>query len=157
MATHFWNSISVSFIRFHREAWWIDQYGGPQGSGRGAIRNCSSGHAAIELLAFVEKTGAQVPGIVNGGVYVFNRGILEHISEGPASLEKDIFPRLLEKGVYALEQHGMFIDIGTPEDYARAQSLSRRVCIRQLCPSSNLRLFLQKRLCFLDQSSFFGS
>jgi NDP-sugar pyrophosphorylase family protein len=30
---------------------------------------------------------------------------------------------VLEQGVYALEQHGMFIDIGTPEDYARAQTL----------------------------------
>ena len=32
-------------------------------------------------------------------------------------------PRALEQGVYALEQHGMFIDIGTPEDYARAQTM----------------------------------
>ena len=76
------------------------------------------------VAGFHEKTGAQVPGMVNGGVYVFNRAILEHIPQGPASLEKDLFPRLLEQGVvYALEQHGMFIDIGTPEDYARAQEL----------------------------------
>ena len=40
-----------------------------------------------------------------------------------ASFEKDVFPRVLEQGVYALEQHGMFIDIGTPEDYALAQML----------------------------------
>ena len=59
------------------------------------------------------------------GVYVFNRAVLEHVPQGPASLEKDVFPRLLEQGVYALEQHGMFIDIGTPEDYARAQELCR--------------------------------
>jgi NDP-sugar pyrophosphorylase family protein len=75
------------------------------------------------VVGFNEKTGAQVPGIINGGVYVFHREILQQIPEGPASLEKDVFPRLLEHGVYALEEHGMFIDIGTPEDYARAQTL----------------------------------
>ncbi len=75
------------------------------------------------VLGFREKMGAPVPGIVNGGVYMFKRAILQHIPDGPASLEKDVFPRLLEHGVYALEQQGMFIDIGTPEDYARAQTL----------------------------------
>jgi NDP-sugar pyrophosphorylase family protein len=38
-----------------------------------------------------------------------------------------LFPRLLERGVYALEHQGMFIDIGTPEDYARAQELCGRL------------------------------
>jgi len=75
------------------------------------------------VIGFREKMGAPVPGIVNGGVYVFKRAILKHIPDGPASLEKDVFPRLLEHGVYALEQQGMFIDIGTPEDYGRAQTL----------------------------------
>jgi D-glycero-alpha-D-manno-heptose 1-phosphate guanylyltransferase len=75
------------------------------------------------VVGFSEKMGAPVPGIVNGGVYVFKRAILQHIPDGPASLEKDIFPRLPEHEIYALEQQGMFIDIGTPEDYARAQTL----------------------------------
>jgi D-glycero-alpha-D-manno-heptose 1-phosphate guanylyltransferase len=75
------------------------------------------------VLGFAEKTGREVPGLVNGGVYVFNHAVLRSIPEQPASLEKDIFPRLLEQGVYAQEQHGMFIDIGTPADYARAQAL----------------------------------
>lgn len=75
------------------------------------------------VIGFSEKSGAKAPGLVNGGVYVFSRAVLKHIPDGPASLEKEVFPRLLEDGVYALEQHGMFIDIGTPEDYARAQEL----------------------------------
>jgi NDP-sugar pyrophosphorylase family protein len=54
---------------------------------------------------------------------VFSHSILQHIPEGPSSLERDVFPLLLGNGVYALEQQGMFIDIGTPEDYARAQTL----------------------------------
>ena len=75
------------------------------------------------VVGFSEKMAAPVPGIVNGGVYVFKSAILQHIPDGPASLEKDVFPRSLEHGVYALEQQGMFIDIGTPEDYMRAQAL----------------------------------
>ncbi|MGP8155333.1 MAG: nucleotidyltransferase family protein [Candidatus Acidiferrales bacterium] len=75
------------------------------------------------VVGFREKEASSFPGIVNGGVYVFKRAVLQHIPDGPASLEKDVFPRLLEHGVYALEQKGMFIDIGTPEDYARAQTL----------------------------------
>ncbi|MFZ0761691.1 MAG: nucleotidyltransferase family protein [Candidatus Sulfotelmatobacter sp.] len=85
----------------------------------GTVRMEASGR----VTGFEEKTGNDSPGRINAGVYVFSRGVLELIPEGPASLEKDVFPRLLDDGVYALEQQGMFIDIGTPEDYARAQRL----------------------------------
>ncbi len=76
-----------------------------------------------QVVGFTEKLGNERPGLINGGVYVFNRASLESFPEGPASLEKDVFPRLLSKGLYALEQTGIFIDIGTPEDYARAQQI----------------------------------
>lgn len=79
------------------------------------------------VIGFAEKTGRDAPGLVNAGVYVFNRAVLDHIPEAAASLERDVFPRLLDHGVYALEQHGMFIDIGTPEDYARAQTICDRL------------------------------
>jgi NDP-sugar pyrophosphorylase family protein len=75
------------------------------------------------VKGFAEKTGNAMPGLINGGVYIFNQAVLQYIPERPASLERDVFPRLLEHGVYALEQHGMFIDIGTPADYARTQQL----------------------------------
>jgi NDP-sugar pyrophosphorylase family protein len=75
------------------------------------------------VLAFAEKTGAEQPGLVNAGVYVCNRSVLDRVPAGPASLERDIFPQLLPSGIYALEQTGTFIDIGTPEDYEVAQQL----------------------------------
>ena len=112
------------FIRFHRE------HGGlismavcrvPDAARYGTVRLGK----VNRVVGFSEKTGVHEPGIINGGVYVFKRAMLEHIANEPASLEKDIFPRLLEEGVYALEQRGMFIDIGTPEDYERAQTLGR--------------------------------
>lgn len=78
------------------------------------------------VIGFSEKGGA-ASGFVNAGVYVFDHRIFEHIPEGPSSLERDIFPKILDHGLYALEQPGVFIDIGTPEDYARAQALCERL------------------------------
>ena len=79
------------------------------------------------INSFAEKTGDNSPGLINGGVYVFTKAVFKFIPEGPSSLEKDVFPRLLGQGVYAYEQHGLFIDIGTPSDYSRAQELLRSV------------------------------
>jgi len=83
--------------------------------------------AECRVSGFTEKTDGDPTGFVNAGIYVFNRRILEQIPEGPGSLESDIFPKLLDHGVYASEQDGVFIDIGTPEDYARAQELCERL------------------------------
>jgi NDP-sugar pyrophosphorylase family protein len=109
-------------IRFHRERKGIASMAvvAVQDAGRyGTVQVDSGGR----VIGFMEKTGSNAPGLINAGVYVFDRAILEHIPEGPVSLERDVFPRVLDRGVQALEQRGMFIDIGTPEDYARAQAL----------------------------------
>jgi NDP-sugar pyrophosphorylase family protein len=78
------------------------------------------------VTGFTEKTASNAPGVINAGVYAFNPAIFQHIPQGPASLERDVFPQVLARGMYAFEQRGIFIDIGTPEDYARAQ----RICDR---------------------------
>src|SRR5262249_16114356 len=75
------------------------------------------------VVRFSEKMGIPEPGVVNAGLYVFNRDILPCIPDGPSSLENDVFAALLNQGVFALDQDGIFIDIGTPEDYARARGL----------------------------------
>jgi NDP-sugar pyrophosphorylase family protein len=79
------------------------------------------------VTGFAEKIDGDPTGFVNAGIYVFNRRIFEHIPEGHGSLERDIFPKLLDHGLYASEQHGVFIDIGTPEDYVRAQQVYERL------------------------------
>jgi D-glycero-alpha-D-manno-heptose 1-phosphate guanylyltransferase len=110
------------FNRFHRE------HGGLASIAVRGVADASR-YGTVHLdernrvVAFREKMGIEEPGLINGGVYLFKREILEHIPEGPASLEKDVLPRILEGGAFALEQKGMFIDIGTPEDYSRAQAL----------------------------------
>jgi len=80
-----------------------------------------------KVTAFCEKTGSDSPGLINAGVYVFSPAILGLIPAGPVSLEKDIFPKLLGEEVYASREQGVFIDIGTPADYAHAQELSDRL------------------------------
>jgi D-glycero-alpha-D-manno-heptose 1-phosphate guanylyltransferase len=84
-------------------------------------------NSSNRVTKFLEKTGDATPGLVNAGVYIFSRAILELIPAGPVSLEKEVFPLLLDEGVYAARQHGVFIDIGTPDDYATAQQLSDRL------------------------------
>ena len=110
------------FVRFHRErGGWasIAVRRVPDAARYGTVRL----DELNRVVLFSEKIGVQGPGVVNGGVYLFKRAILEHIPEGTASLERNVLPEILEHGVFAFEQHGMFIDIGTPEDYARAQAL----------------------------------
>jgi mannose-1-phosphate guanylyltransferase len=79
------------------------------------------------ILGFLEKTGQNAPGIINAGVYIFSYAAMTLIPEGPTSLEREVFPLLMGQGFYAIEQRGMFIDIGTPDDYARAKKMSDRL------------------------------
>jgi len=114
------------FIDFHRE------HGGLISIAIRKVKNANRyGTVRVDtanrVIGFDEKAETNAPGLVNGGVYVFNRAVLEYLPNGPASLEKDIFPQLSRFGVYAFEQRGMFIDIGTPEDYARAQDIRDRL------------------------------
>jgi len=77
------------------------------------------------VIAFAEKTASYAPGLVNGGIYVCSQAVWQHIPEPPASLERDVFPYLLNHRMYAQEHQGIFIDIGTPTAYSRAQYLLR--------------------------------
>lgn len=73
-------------------------------------------------------TGFNTPGtgeeqLINGGVYILDRAIVPPRPERPVSLENDIFPGLAATGKLAgMVSDGYFIDIGVPEDYARAQT-----------------------------------
>ncbi len=76
--------------------------------------------AKNKLLAFKEK-GKKGAGFINGGIYVFNNKIFKYFPQTRfVSLEKDIFPRILNQ-ITIYKSHGYFIDIGLPADYKRAQ------------------------------------
>ncbi len=82
------------------------------------------------VLEFLEKTGESVPGEVNAGMYVLERSVLDLIPPGEAvSIERDVFPRLVDDGLHGLRLDGYWMDIGTPERYLQASwdILERRV------------------------------
>jgi mannose-1-phosphate guanylyltransferase len=55
---------------------------------------------------------------ISAGVYVLERSVLDMLEAGePASIERDVFPRLVGDGLYGCVSRGYWLDIGTPERY----------------------------------------
>lgn len=76
------------------------------------------------VIRFVEKGTATGPGLINAGVYLLRKQIVQNLPVGTAiSLEREVFPRLLDRLVYGLVCTGLFIDIGIPDDLRQAQVL----------------------------------
>jgi D-glycero-alpha-D-manno-heptose 1-phosphate guanylyltransferase len=75
------------------------------------------------LVGFTEK-GTPGPGWINSGHYVLPRHLLaDPTLPGAFSFEADFLtPRLAQLDVAVFSSQGAFIDIGIPEDYARAQT-----------------------------------
>ena len=70
------------------------------------------------IIKFEEKEGLIKPGIINAGVYRFKKDIFENYHKEIFSIEKDLFPKLVnEKKLYGSFLNTNFIDIGIPEDY----------------------------------------
>jgi mannose-1-phosphate guanylyltransferase len=73
--------------------------------------------------AFLEKTAGEVPtSRINAGAYVLEREVVEGlVPAGRAvSFEREVFPRLVDDGLYGWAADGYWIDIGTPERYLEA-------------------------------------
>lgn len=78
--------------------------------------------AGPHVVGFTEK-GAPGAGLINAGCYVLPRQALDRRAPGvPFSLEQDYFHAAVKNSpVRVFVSDGYFIDIGVPEDYARAQ------------------------------------
>lgn len=76
------------------------------------------------IVGFREK-GEQGPGLINAGTYLVSAGVVASIPGGrPHSFEHELLmARVAELRPLAFVTEGLFIDIGVPEDYARAQGL----------------------------------
>jgi D-glycero-alpha-D-manno-heptose 1-phosphate guanylyltransferase len=76
-----------------------------------------------DRLAGISEKGVPGPGLINAGCYVLNRGQLDLFAVNSAfSLETDYLAKAIGDGRFDLfVTSGQFIDIGVPEDYARAQ------------------------------------
>ncbi|SDG39304.1 nucleotidyltransferase family protein [Roseospirillum parvum] len=75
-------------------------------------------------IRFAEKSADAGPGLINGGVYAVRRRAVARLPEGPSSLEHDLLTPLAAAGrLAACPADGPFIDIGTPDDLARADAV----------------------------------
>ena len=55
---------------------------------------------------------------ISAGAYVLERSVLDLLEpDQPASIERDVFPRLVGNGLYGHVVDGYWLDIGTPERY----------------------------------------
>jgi mannose-1-phosphate guanylyltransferase len=72
------------------------------------------------VSAFVEKPSPNQIDThnISAGIYVLERSVLELLEpDQPASIERDVFPRLVGEGLYGYVGDGYWLDIGTPERY----------------------------------------
>jgi D,D-heptose 1,7-bisphosphate phosphatase len=89
------------------------------------------------VSAFSERPPSAGSGLVNAGVYLLDRRVVDDLSAS-CSLEADILPRLAARGALrGTVSEGYFRDIGIPADYASAQQEIPRV--------------LRRRALFLDR------
>jgi D,D-heptose 1,7-bisphosphate phosphatase len=73
------------------------------------------------IVAFAERPTGGGPGLVSGGVYALRRAAVDRV--GPqSSLEAELFPELAAEGrLRGVVFDRYFVDIGMPEDLARAR------------------------------------
>lgn len=74
-----------------------------------------------EVTGFVEKGATTGPGLINAGIYLIHRTLIDEIPMDRAvSLEREVFPYWIGRGFYGFETDAKFLDIGTPDSYASA-------------------------------------
>ena len=85
-----------------------------------------------KVVAFLEKDASRPgPGVINGGIYVLKRDILDLVRDLPCSLEQDVFPTLVEQGqIRGREFEGYFLDIGLPESLEQGHLELPKVRVR---------------------------
>jgi NDP-sugar pyrophosphorylase family protein len=79
-----------------------------------------------KIISFGEKISRSGNDLINAGMYVFDKKILKEIPSGQKmSLEYDLFPGILNKGLYGYLSEKRLLDIGTPERLAMAKDYFR--------------------------------
>src|SRR5262249_13855728 len=80
-------------------------------------------HDDRPVKVFLEKPSAvQIDtNLISAGAYVLERSILDLIApDANVSIEREIWPQLVGRGLYAYPHDAYWLDIGTPETYLRA-------------------------------------
>ena len=75
------------------------------------------------VRAFLEKPSDPIPGDINAGTYLVDPAVLrDWISGEPISIERDIFPSVIDSGapVFGFASDAYWLDLGTPQKYLQA-------------------------------------
>jgi NDP-sugar pyrophosphorylase family protein len=76
------------------------------------------------VTRFAEKTISGPASLINAGIYFMKKDILSQMPGRDAfSLERELFPKIVQMGCYGFPSESPMIDIGTPERLARANIL----------------------------------
>lgn len=77
------------------------------------------------ILRFLEKDASGGPGLINAGCYVLPKTIMSEFPDAERfSFETEYLrDAVMKREFFGLATDAEFIDIGTPEDYVRAQTL----------------------------------
>jgi mannose-1-phosphate guanylyltransferase len=75
----------------------------------------------LSVSEFVEKPEADQidTDLINAGAYILERDVLEIMAPAGTniSIEREVFPALVGRGLYGFESSGYWLDIGTPHRY----------------------------------------
>src|SRR5450755_2291947 len=82
-------------------------------------------HPDGAVKQFLEKPSADEvldTNLVNAGAYILERDVLAGMPPAGTriSIERDVFPTLVDQGLYGYEATGYWLDIGTPQRYLQA-------------------------------------
>lgn len=82
------------------------------------------GHDRV-VTSFAEKPSR--PELISAGYFVCGAAIFDHLSQGTAALEEDVFPRLVDRrDVRAVVHEGLWMPFDTFKDFAEAEALIAR-------------------------------
>jgi mannose-1-phosphate guanylyltransferase len=78
-------------------------------------------HEDCAVREFVEKPGPEQmdTNLINAGAYIIEREVLGEMAPAGTniSIEREVFPRLVGRGLFGCEADGYWLDIGTPDRY----------------------------------------
>jgi D-glycero-alpha-D-manno-heptose 1-phosphate guanylyltransferase len=74
------------------------------------------------VTSFEEKRPDSGPGWINAGIYLLDSALLSEIPPNKAvSIEREMFPQWIPRGLGGFARACPFLDIGTPESYAATE------------------------------------
>ncbi len=146
-------------LRFHKKKGGIATLVLTRVSGDLSRYGVATVDAEQRIVSFIEKPkDYKSEGLVNAGVYIFEPEIFDYIdfrTDRPMKLSIDVIPILLKHGdVYGFIHEGYWFDIGTPEDYLRANFTA----LEYLCSNDNAECIkgdcegTLREPCFIDEN-----